>query len=388
MKILWLSERFPPDRGGAAVSAARQTRALAPRLTRLDVLRLDATLPAGRVVLERRDGCSLYRVGRAAENDESLQLLQQTALNLIEAHGHDLVHGFYAVHAGFVATLVARLTGRPSVVSLRGNDVERALFHGPRLATLLVTLERADALIGVSHALLSKVRALTGRTAGLQRIANGVDAGVFAPEGPGLDAGQGDAPRPWVAFSGELRLKKGLPVLQELARQMAERGTGSLFWIGDVRAEERGAVEAWRRSAPAAAARVRCVPYQADPARLAALCRVMDLFVFPSLWEGLPNALLEAMASGKTVVASAVGAIPEVVTDGVTGVLVPPARLETLPAIVFDWLARPDEERARLGAAARAHVVAHHAPEAERDEHLALYQALVAGGAWPPLRRV
>jgi hypothetical protein len=123
MKALWIADRLPPDRGGVAVAAERQLRALAPKLERLDVLRLAADLPPGRAEAVDRGGWTLYRVGRAREGDESLQLLAQTAANLLGARGHDLVHGFGAVHAGYVAVMAARQATVPSAVSLPGNDL-------------------------------------------------------------------------------------------------------------------------------------------------------------------------------------------------------------------------------------------------------------------------
>ena len=61
---------------------------------------------------------------------------QNWSVSLDLRERHTLVHGFGAVHAGYLAAWVARLAGLPSVVSLRGNDVDRAMFHGPRLPFL------------------------------------------------------------------------------------------------------------------------------------------------------------------------------------------------------------------------------------------------------------
>ena len=174
MRILFISERFPPDRGGAAVSAARQARMLAGATAGVDVLQLTTGVPPARVQVEESGPHRVFRVGRAPNGDESLQILYQSALNLAQAHGHEVLLGFYAVHAGYVATLAARALGLRSVVSLRGNDVDRAMFHGPRLPFLLWTLEHADALVGVSRESLAQVTALTGRTSGLYREPNSV----------------------------------------------------------------------------------------------------------------------------------------------------------------------------------------------------------------------
>jgi glycosyltransferase involved in cell wall biosynthesis len=379
MRVLFITERFPPDRGGAAASASRQVQGIASSLERLDVLRLAGDVPPARVEVEERGAWRLYRVGAAARADESLQLLYQTALNLLRAHGHELLHGFCAVHAGYVAVAAARAAGRQSVVSLRGNDVDRAMFHGPRLPFLIWTLRHAGALLGVSRENLAKVTALTGRTTGLHHAPNGVDASVFCPASGVESTTLGphvEAPRPWIGFVGELRLKKGLPVLQDLAARLAGEKRGTLFWIGGVRREERGAVEAWRSTAREAAGRVRELPYAADPGELAARYRAMDVLVFPSLWEGLPNALLEAMACGRPVVAAAIGACPEVVEDGATGLLVAPHRLDAFVRTVLAFLDRPAEERARIGAAARARVLHAYTPGAERDAILAAYAGL------------
>jgi glycosyltransferase involved in cell wall biosynthesis len=380
VKVLWITERFPPDPGGMAVSAARQVGALAPLVERLDVLRLTADLPPAAADLETTGTLTVCRVGRARAGDESLQILARTAANLLARHGHALVHGFGAGPAGYVATTVARAAGVPAAVSLRGNDVERAMFHGARLPFLLWTLAHADALLGVSRDLLATARALGGRTHGLHHVPNAVDPDVFRPDAaPGDDAGlPADLPRPWIAFSGEARLKKGLPLLLELAEHLAAARRGTLILLGGVRADEREALARWRRRAGTAAARLREVPYADDVKRLAGRCAAMDLFVFPSLWDGMPNAVLEAMAAARPVVAAAVGAVPEIIRDGETGFLVPPDRLQTFATDVLRVLARGPGELSRVGAAARARVVDAFGVEAERDGILAVYRTLGA----------
>jgi glycosyltransferase involved in cell wall biosynthesis len=378
--VLWIAERFPPDRGGLAISAARQVHALAPHVERLDVLRLTADLAPGAVELDERGAVTLFRVGRARESDESLQLLTQTALNLVARHHHRLVHGFGAVHAGYVAAWVGRRRDVPSVVSLRGNDLERAMFHGPRLPFLTWTLEHATALLGVTAEIVGSVRALTGRVDRVHHVPNGVDTTVFRP-----DAGPSDdvraltgCPRPWIGFAGEARLKKGLPLLLDVATVLAATAGGTMVLIGGVRADAGATIARGRRTAGAATQRVREVPYTSDPRRLAGTYAAMDVFAFPSLWDGMPNALLEAMASARPVIAAATGGCAEVVRDGVTGVLVPVERLGDLAHEVMRLCQRPGEHRARLGASAREVVAREFTVEAERDAILDVYRSLVA----------
>jgi glycosyltransferase involved in cell wall biosynthesis len=105
-----------------------------------------------------------------------------------------------------------------------------------------------------------------------------------------------------------------------------------------------------RRAADLAVAdAVTFVGYREDAARVAS---AFDVFVLSSRHEGLPVALLEAMAAGRPVVATRVGGVPEVVRDRGEGILVPPGDPEALAAALVTVLADADL-RARLGAAAR-----------------------------------
>ncbi|MCC7369000.1 MAG: glycosyltransferase [Chloroflexi bacterium] len=107
------------------------------------------------------------------------------------------------------------------------------------------------------------------------------------------------------------------------------------------------------------------------------LYAAMDIFVLPSQWEGLSLALVEAMGTGRAVVATSVGGNPEVVGDGRTGLLVPAASVDAL-ADALDGLAASEHRRLALGAAAAAEARARFSIEQHARELAALYRQGVA----------
>jgi glycosyltransferase involved in cell wall biosynthesis len=102
--------------------------------------------------------------------------------------------------------------------------------------------------------------------------------------------------------------------------------------------------------------------------------------VLSSWSEGMPNAVLEAMVAGRPVVATAVGGVPELVLDGVTGCLVPPGDDVALAAAIGRIIKDP-ALAATMGAAGRRHVLTAHRPTRMADEFLRLYHRLGAEGA-------
>jgi len=111
-----------------------------------------------------------------------------------------------------------------------------------------------------------------------------------------------------------------------------------------------------------------------------ALLSLADLVVHPSLEEGLPNAVLEAMAAGRAVVATSAGGTPEAVLDGETGRLVPAGDSRVLAQEML-WCLRHPGQTERYGEAARQRVQEHFALEAMVGRHAAIYRQLIARSA-------
>jgi glycosyltransferase involved in cell wall biosynthesis len=103
--------------------------------------------------------------------------------------------------------------------------------------------------------------------------------------------------------------------------------------------------------------------------------RACDVFIFPSLYEGLGIALIEAMAAGCACVASAAGPIPEVVSDGEDGILVPPADADAIAAAVCRLL-EDESERLRLGTAASKTAFSRFQPQQSAEALTRIYESV------------
>ena len=190
-------------------------------------------------------------------------------------------------------------------------------------------------------------------------IPNGVDLARFAPrpsDAAAIRAELGIGERPLVLIVGHLSEVKGYPTFLHAARLIAEAMPDCAFaalggeTIGDgYRATlEELAVSLGIRD------RLHFLGFKND---VASVLQAADVVTLPSRSEGLPLALLEAMACARAVVATPVGGVPEAVVAGQTGLLVPPDNPGHLAAAIMELLRDPTE-RGRLGVRARAHVEA------------------------------
>jgi glycosyltransferase involved in cell wall biosynthesis len=265
--------------------------------------------------------------------------------------------------------------GVPSVVSARGNDVDRAAMDPAKAAHVLFALSNATLVTANAGVLAKKARALAPGQQVLI-VPNGVDAALFSPGPPDaavraeLDIGD----RPIVCFCGEARAKKGLGTLLLAARELGKERPLALVLLGGVRGgSDTELVDVYRRQAGEPL--VRVVPHS-PPADVVRFLRTAAVVALPSLRDGLPNALLEAMACGAPVVGTTVGGFLDVVRSGENGWLVPPRDPPALAGAIRTLL----DDRAlavRLGAAAREHVATSFTPERELATNLEAYARIL-----------
>ena len=301
----------------------------------------------------------------------------------------DLLVAHWVIPNGPPAALVARVARLPLVVSLHGSDVYLAERRRPIGRAARAAFRAAAAVTACSPDLAERALGLGAAAPATTVIPYGVDPARFRPGEPASRAtvrrelGLADDER-LVLAGGRLVHKKGLDVAIDAfaAPPLAEEGRAArlvLFGDGDLRdALEAQVARLGLGSRVLFAGRV-------ERDRIPGLFAAADLFLLPSVHDhagnvdGLPNTLLEALATGLPVVASRVAGVPTVIDDGVEGLLVPERNPGTLAAAVAALLDDP-ERATRLGRAARARVERELTWPAIARRFVAVYEAAVAAG--------
>jgi glycosyltransferase involved in cell wall biosynthesis len=212
-------------------------------------------------------------------------------------------------------------------------------------------------------------------------ITNGIDVDAFTPAAPGVVSAAARALglEGWhvVGTVGHLHPIKGHRHLLDAARVVSAKWPRTKFlFVGD------GPLDHELRSIAAAHGIADHVVFTGFRDDVATLLGLMDVFVLPSLDEGMSHALLEAMAFGKPVIATAVGGNREVIDAEHTGLLVPTGDPDALSRAVLGLLEDP-ERAARLGNAARVAVHARFSDRRMAEEYFAVYGRLLTRRARP-----
>ena len=260
----------------------------------------------------------------------------------------DVVLGSWAYPDGFAAVIAAQLLGVPSVVKLHGSDINViSRIPGPRWLTAWA-LPRADRIVAVSRALADEATALGVARERIAIVMNGVDRELFHPRDRAAARAELGLPGgPIALYVGNLKDVKGvqdLPAAWTRAVQAVPEATLVVVGAGPLQGELAAGF------APLGD-RVRMVGAQPLPA-IPTWMAAADVLVLPSHHEGTPNVILEALSCGRRVVATAVGGIPDLITDPALGALVPPRDPEALGRALALALAHPYDPGAvaELGA--------------------------------------
>ena len=395
MRVDLLTREYPPEiYGGAGVHVAELVRAL-----RRD---LDVQV---RCFGGPRDEAGTTAYATPAEFASANAALATMGVDLLmaqDAAGADLVHShtWYANFAGFTAK---QLHGIPHVVTAHSLEPLRPwkaeqLGGGYRVSSWVerTAFEDADAVIAVSDGMRRDIlRSYPGIDPDrVSVVYNGIDLADWTPnDDPDQVRALGvDPDRPSIVFVGRITRQKGLPYLLRAARSLPPE-VQLVLCAGapdtpEIMAEVSGLVAELGETREGVVWIDRHLPRN----ELTALLTSATCFVCPSVYEPLGIVNLEAMACGAAVVGTATGGIPEVVDDGVTGVLVPieqhddgtgtPLDPDRYVADLAEALTRvvSDPVWAReMGAAGRIRAEEHFAWDAIATATQALYERVLAG---------
>jgi glycosyltransferase involved in cell wall biosynthesis len=302
-------------------------------------------------------------------------------LRHLGAHPYDIVHT-HTSKGGIIGRLAARLARVPLVIHTTQGYAFTDYATNPLTATAFLWAERlatrwCDALIAVNEA--DRIKAVEYGVVAAEdilTIPNGIDL-------PAADAAMGAGPLPLA----ELGLEPGRPVVGAIGRLFPQKGLE--HFIDAIPAIRTGWTEAQflivgggeleaalKRRAAGRGSDVAFAGFRSDAYRV---LQSIDLFVMPSLWEGMPLMLLEAMAAGRAIVATRIKGIIDVceaVSEAAdVAVLVEPGDAAALARAVLSLAADP-ARRAQLGVNARSRIESHYSDTIMKARTWRVYEAV------------
>jgi glycosyltransferase involved in cell wall biosynthesis len=403
-RVLFLAESFHPVLGGGETHLRRLGSALVAAGDAATVVtrRGDRAWPANEVV----DGIRVTRVAPSGPGRTGKFLMVPAAVRAVlrDARRHDLLVVRGTRVLGLPGLAAARFGGLGVVMQPETNGelggeawtwgkrwgggpagrLARAIYRGRNL-----WLRDADAFVAMSRAIRDEMRAAGVASERIALLPHGVDTTRFRPAEPGereaLRARLGLPGGILVAWSGRLLHGKGLEtLLGAFGLVAAEVPDLRLVLVGSGEGQALSIEDDLRRRALDAGLAGRVV-FAGRVDRVEEHLRASDLFVFPSVFEALGLALVEAASCGLAAVGSRTGGIVDVVEDGRSGLLVAPGDAAAL-AGALRALGTDAPRRSAMGREARNVVLARFDERDALDRYRALFREVATRTSSPPGR--
>jgi glycosyltransferase involved in cell wall biosynthesis len=233
-------------------------------------------------------------------------------------------------------------------------------------------LRRFDAVVAVSGVIAEDLRRAGISAAKINTIDNGIDLAPFASAPPALAKELAKGERLLIGTVGRMVAQKGMDYFLRAAREVRNEAPQALFAVvGD--GPDREKLERLAKELGIA----EHVVFTGSRADMPQVYASLDVFALASLDEGMPMAILEALASNRAVVATQVGAVPKLIVSGQTGMLVQPGDVKGLADAIVVLLRNPDL-RGRLGRNGSALVHKQFSSRAMSQQYLRLYDQLLS----------
>ncbi|GAB4415255.1 MAG: glycosyltransferase family 4 protein [Anaerolineales bacterium] len=375
MKLLLINSEYPPVGGGAGNATANIARELAHMGN--DVMVVTSRF-GQQPACEVQDGVDIRRIPALRRRQDRSTVFEQLVfilsasfrtLSLVRDFQPDATLAFFGIPSGAVAWLLREFHGIPYVVSLRGGDVpgfrpyDFQLHHKLMSPFLRCIWKDAGSVVANSSGLREMARRFDSSVE-IPVIPNGVDLEKFS-----LAEREWTPPR--LLSVGRVVYQKGLDLAM---RALAELKSQPWEWriAGDgpqMNSLKKLAAELGIED------RIRFAGWQSKE-QLRERYQQANLFLFPSRHEGMPNAILEAMACGLPVIATQIAGNEELVVKNKTGLLVPPEDVDTLREALQTLL--PDSARRfTMGQAARRRVEEHYSWTRVAEGYARLFEDLI-----------
>ena len=370
MHILIINSEYPPIGGGAGNASAH----IAAQFEKLGHIVTVVTSRFGKFPHKEQTGnITIYRVPSVRRRQDRSNPLEQIVfilfasfwtLSLVPHFKPNATLAFFGVPSGAIAWLIKKVYQIPYVISLRGGDVpgfrpyDFHFYHKLIAPFLRMIWKNASAVIANSNGLRHLAVTFDSRFE-IPVIPNGVDLELYKTLGH-------DWSSPRLLSVGRIVHQKGLDLamhalggFKDLNWEWRIAGDGPQMQALQSLAQELGIDD-----------RVFFLGWQSRE-QIIESYKQSNVFLFPSRHEGMPNAILEAMASGLPVIATCIAGNEELVVEGETGYLVPPEDIESLQGALKKLLSN-SALRQQMGIASRYRVEENYSWESTAQQY-ALY---------------
>lgn len=396
MKICVITFQFPPEiNGGVGTAVHRITRNLVTSGVQIHVIAPGVHSPEATFTASQERDITVHRtcqgLGHHFGDPMHLRSIGNYVSRLQDRERFDIIHGFFLTPAGYLAVMLSREIGVPAIVSIRGSDIELHRYQPVLFGAVKWTLENASFVTSVARTLLDSACSF----ADIKKkkvIRNAVDLNLFDDRAINKIVSTRGGMRNLIFLKRLMREKikgkliigtasilrpaKGFSILIDAFEALQQRHTEShLLVVGDFAApEERRSwlKELKKRKLIRKVSITGRVPHD----EVLSWMKLMDIFVLPSLYEGSPNAVLEAMACRKPVVVSAIDGVVDIIEDGIDGLLVPPGSSNCLYKSLMR-LVENQNLRKKLGMAAERKIQDCFSPKSETEIWLEVYRQVM-----------
>lgn len=385
LKLLITTPEFPPKQWGGLSRTVERVARHASGLGLETHVACFEIEPTSYVLLDENveicdyQGIRLYRIKLASENileserglwdcphNLTLQMMYQTIEKLDISESFDLFHSFFLYPVGYVTGLIAKRRSRPAITTVVGNDVKKYIFSPEKSSVCKSGLDNADMVVGLSDDLIEMADALTPIRSKSRVIFNS----VVIPEN---EWNKERAEEIRIGAAGIFKYAKGLPYLFKAVERLSAKYRISLSLKGQLRDSE---IDIYHYILNRTGiSDIVETPTPLNHEKIPEWIMSLDVFCLPSLTEGCPNILMEAMSCGAPCVATRTGACERLIDHGHSGLLANWGDSDALADCLEDLIL--NEALAReMGRSARKKM-AGFTEEFERTEWSKVYDSFV-----------